>query len=74
MYILKIRKIGDDLGITLPVEVLKKLDIAEGEEVLLVETENGVQISTQERNLAQAMAAYEKVSKKYEDALRELAQ
>lgn len=73
MYIIKIRKIGDDLGITLPVEVLKKLDIAEGEEVLLVETENGVQISTQERNFAQAMAAYEKVSKKYEDALRELA-
>ena len=45
MYILKIRKIGDDLGITLPLEVLQKLNIAEGEEVLLVETENGVQIS-----------------------------
>ena len=74
MYILKIRKIGDDLGITLPLEVLQKLNIAEGEEVLLVETENGVQISTQEQNFAQAMAAYKKVSKKYEDALRELAQ
>jgi putative addiction module antidote len=74
MYTIKIQKIGDSLGITLPQEVLEQLDVAEGDNLFVIKTEDGVQITTQEPNFAKAMKAYKKGSEKYKNALRELAQ
>lgn len=74
MYTIKIHKIGDDLGITLPQEVLEQLDVGEGDNVFVIKTEHGIQITTHDPNFARAMKAYKKGSEKYKNALRELAQ
>lgn len=74
MYTVKIQKIGDDLGITLPQEVLEQLDVGEGDNVFVIKTEDGIQITTDNPNFARAMKAYKKGSEKYKNALRELAQ
>ena len=74
MYTIKIQKIGDSLGIILPPEVLEQLNLEEGDNVFVIKTENGVQITTHDPNFARAMKAYKKVSQKYKNALRELAQ
>ncbi|MFB8791120.1 MAG: AbrB/MazE/SpoVT family DNA-binding domain-containing protein [Potamolinea sp.] len=73
MYKLKIYRIGDSLGITLPEEVLQQLNVGEGDNVFLTETEEGVQITVNDPEFERAMKAYKKVSQKYKNALRELA-
>ncbi|HAA32114.1 MAG TPA: AbrB/MazE/SpoVT family DNA-binding domain-containing protein [Cyanobacteria bacterium UBA8553] len=73
MYTIKIHKIGDSLGITLPQEVLQQLDVGEGDNVFVTKTADGVQITAGEPKFERAMKAYRKVSQKYKNALRELA-
>ncbi|MBE9129321.1 MULTISPECIES: AbrB/MazE/SpoVT family DNA-binding domain-containing protein [unclassified Coleofasciculus] len=74
MYTLKIQRIGDSLGITLPQELLQQLKVGEGDTVLVTETADGVQITAGEPEFERVMNAYRKVSQKYKNALRELAQ
>lgn len=73
MYTVKIHKIGDSLGITLPEEVLQQLNVGEGDNVFLTETEDGVQITVDDPELERAMKIYKQGSEKYKNALRELA-
>lgn len=73
MHTLKIRKVGNSLGTTLPKEILEKLKVGEGDTVYVTETPNGIEITAYDPNFEQAMAAYRKVSSKYRNALRELA-
>jgi putative addiction module antidote len=73
MYTLKIHRIGDSLGITLPQEVLQQLNLGEGDNVFLTETADGVQITANNSEFERAMKAYRKGSKKYKNGLRELA-
>jgi putative addiction module antidote len=73
MHTLKIRKIGNSLGTTLPKEILEKLKVGEGDTVYVTETPNGIEITAYDPNFEKAIAAYRKVSDKYRNALRELA-
>ena len=73
MYTVKIHKIGDSLGITLPEEVLQQLNVGEGDNVFLTETEDGVQITVNDPEFERAMKIYKQGSEKYKNALRELA-
>ena len=45
MYTLKIRKVGNSLGTTLPKEVLQKLKVGEGDSLFITETADGIQIT-----------------------------
>ncbi len=74
MYTLKIRRVGNSQGITLPKELLQKLNVREGDSVFVTETAEGVQLTAYDPEFEKAMAAYRKVSSKYKNALRELAQ
>lgn len=74
MTTLKIRKVGNSLGATFPKEVLQKLKLQEGETVYVTETPDGVQLTPYDPNFDQAMKAYRKVSSKYKNALRQLAE
>lgn len=73
MYAIAIQKIGDSLGITLPPEILEKLQVGEGDSIFITETTEGIQITTRDPEFEKAMEAYQKVSEKYKNALRELA-
>lgn len=73
MFAIKIRRVGNSLGATLPKEVLQKLKVGEGDTVFVTETPDGVQLTAYDPEFEKAMAAYRKVSSKYRHALRELA-
>ncbi len=73
MFQLKIRKIGNSLGATLPQEVLAKLNVTEGDSVFVTETSEGLQITPYDPEFEASMRAFAKTRKKYRNALRELA-
>lgn len=70
---LKIRKIGNSLGVVLPKEILEELDMAEGDKLLLTKTEDGIALTPEEAKLAKTMEITEKFMKQYHNTLRELA-
>lgn len=74
MNTIKICKVGDSLGTTFPQEVLEKVNIKEGDTVYISEVPGGIQLTTHDPNFEKVMEAYKKVSHKYNNALRELAQ
>lgn len=73
MYAIAIQKFGDSLGITLPPELLEKLQVTEGDSIFITETAEGIQITTRDPEFEKAMKIYKKGSEKYKNALRELA-
>ena len=72
MYTLKISRVGNSLGITLPKEALEKLKVQEGDSVFVTETPTGIIITAGNPDFEKAMEAYRKVSTKYRNALHEL--
>jgi putative addiction module antidote len=73
MYTVKIRRIGNSAGVTLPKEVLARLHVAEGDTLVLTEGPSGLEITPYDPTFADAMKAYERTRRKYRNALRELA-
>ncbi|HUG40230.1 MAG TPA: AbrB/MazE/SpoVT family DNA-binding domain-containing protein [Longimicrobiales bacterium] len=71
---MKLRKMGGSVGITLPKEIAEKLRVAEGHEVYLVETPDGVLVTSKDPKFEKVMEAYERGARKYKNALRELAE
>lgn len=70
---LKLRKVGNSLGIVLPKEVLAHLKVAEGDTVTLTEAQDGVRLSASNPEFAKTMAVFESLNRRYRNALRELA-
>lgn len=73
MHKLKIRKIGNSLGVTIPREVLSALKLDEGDEIILTETTEGYAVTAYEADFEEAIKIFEEGSKRYRNALRELA-
>lgn len=71
---LKLRKIGNSVGVVLPKEALGRLNAAEGDTIVLTEsTDGGFRLTATHPKFAEKMAAAERISRKYRNALRELA-
>ena len=70
---LKIRKVGNSLGIVLPKEALTHLNVQEGDSLTLTEAQDGVRITTANPEFAKTMAVFESLNRRYRNALRELA-
>jgi len=70
---LKVRKIGNSLGVVLPKEVLAKLRVSEGDELSVSETPNGVALTRHDAELQEQIEAARRAMKRYRNALRELA-
>jgi len=73
MVRLKVRKVGNSLGVTLPAEAAKELKVREGDQLFLTEAPGGYRITPYDPDFADAMAAAESVMQRYKNALRELA-
>ena len=73
MITLKIRKIGNSCGVTLPKEVLARLNVGEGDSVVLTEMPGGYQIVGGDEVFEAGLKAYERTRKRYRNTLRELA-
>jgi len=70
---LKLRKIGNSVGIVLPKDALAHLKLDEGDTVTLTECQDGMRISAGNPEFAKTMAVFEKLNRRYRNALRELA-
>lgn len=70
---LKIRKIGNSLGVVLPKDLLATLRVGEGDELHVVETPDGVELRVYDPEFEQQLEAGRSVAKRYRNALRELA-
>ena len=68
-----VRRVGNSLGITLPKTVIDNLHLAEGDELHLVETGEGVIITPFNPKFADWAKAYERTNKKYRNTLKALA-
>lgn len=69
----KIRKVGNSLGVILPKEVLAQLNVGEGDTLLITEAPDGLFLGPYDARVAEQVAAGRKAMRKYRNALRELA-
>lgn len=70
---LKVRKIGNSLGVVLPKDVLAKLKVGEGDELSVSDTQRGVALHRNDGDLQDQIEAARRGMKRYRNALRELA-
>jgi putative addiction module antidote len=68
-----LRRVGGSVGTTLPKEIVDRLDLAPGDRVLAVETEQGILLTPYSDSLDADLAATRLMAKRYRGALRELA-
>jgi antitoxin MazE len=68
-----LRKMGGSIGATLPSDMVDRLQLKAGDEVAVVEVENGILITPQDPHFDKVMSAYERTARRYRNALRELA-
>ncbi|NNF07705.1 MAG: AbrB/MazE/SpoVT family DNA-binding domain-containing protein [Candidatus Eisenbacteria bacterium] len=74
MVKLTVRRVGNSLGVTLPIEATKALDVAEGDQVFLTPAPDGsFRITPYDPTFETTMAAAEDFMRRYRNALRELA-
>jgi antitoxin MazE len=69
----KIRRIGNSSGLTIPKDLLDRQHLEEGDQVHLVETDDGLLITPYDPDFEGAMEAYEEGAKDYRNALRALS-
>jgi len=74
MHELKIRKVGNSLGTTLPREVLDRLHLKEGARLYITETpDGGYRITPYDPTFEHQMELAEEGLSEYRNALRQLA-
>jgi putative addiction module antidote len=71
---LKLRKVGNSVGVVLPKEALARLNADEGDAVYLTETtDGGFRLTASNPGFAAKMKVAERLSRRYRHALKELA-
>ena len=73
MSTLKLRAIGNSVGVVLPKELLTRLRVGEGDTLEVVETPDGFQLTPLAPELQEQLQVGREVMKKYRNVLRELA-
>lgn len=74
MLELKLRKVGNSVGVVLPKEALARLNAAEGDAIFLTEIADGsFRLTAKNPGFAKKLAAAESLSRRYRNALGELA-
>lgn len=71
---LKITTIGNSAGVILPKELLTRLRLEKGDELLALETPDGIRLTVYDPTLAAQMEAAEGVMRKRRALLNKLAQ
>ena len=69
----QIRSIGNSSGATIPKSILEKFNLHDGDDVFIQETENGILISPFDPDFETSLEIYKKGSKKFRNAMKELA-
>ena len=70
---LKIQKIGDSLGVSIPHEILEQMNVAEGDSIYVVQTPDGIYLTTEDPEFKTVMETARNISDRYCNAMKELA-
>lgn len=71
---LKLRKVGNSVGMVLPKEALARLNAGDGDAVYLTDAgDGGFRLTASNPEFARKMKAAESLSRRYRHALKELA-
>ena len=74
-HLLRVKKIGNSLGLILPKELLARLKLAEGDKLYVVEqTERGIKLSPYDPKHVKAMEIARRSFRKYADTYKALAE
>jgi putative addiction module antidote len=73
MATLKLRAIGNSVGVVLPKDLLARLRVGEGDTLQVVETPDGFQLTRLAPELQEQLRVGREVMKTYRNVLRELA-
>ncbi|RFF29383.1 AbrB/MazE/SpoVT family DNA-binding domain-containing protein [Wenzhouxiangella sediminis] len=71
---LKVSAIGNSTGVILPKDVLERLRVGRGDELMVRETPDGIVLSPYDPELARQMDAAEKIMRKRRNLLKKLAE
>ena len=73
MTTIKIRSVGNSLGIVLPKELIAQLKVAKGDKLFVQPTVDGIQLTPYDPEFQQQMEIAEMVMREDRDALRALS-
>jgi putative addiction module antidote len=73
MVALKIRRVGNSLGVILSREVANRLNLAEGDSLYLTEAPGGFRVTPYDPEFESQLDSARRIMKKRRNALRELA-
>lgn len=73
MKSVKLRKVGNSFGLTLPKELLEKYQLVEGVELHIIEQKDGFTLTPFDPEFAEWVDAFEKTNKKYKNTLKALS-
>ena len=74
MVVLKLRKYGNSTGTTFPKEILHRLRVEEGDELFVIETQRGIELTPYDPEFAEQMDVARQVMRERRDVLRKLAE
>lgn len=74
MTTLKVTAIGNSSGVILPKEILERLRVSRGDELTVVETPNGIELTAFDADFARRMDLAEEIMRDDRDVLRRLAE
>ncbi len=69
----KLRRIGNSVGITLPKEELARLQVREGDELYVTTDSQGLHLQPHDPLFEKKMALFERTNRRFRNALKELA-
>jgi putative addiction module antidote len=70
---LEIKKIGNSTGLILPKELLARLGLRQGDEVIVTEAPDGFKVSRDNAEFERAMAIVDDIMVEYRETLQALA-
>lgn len=70
---LKLTAIGNSTGVVLPKELLEKLRVQRGDELMVLETPDGITLTPFDPEFARQMEVAERIMREDRDLLRKLA-
>jgi putative addiction module antidote len=73
MTTLKLRKVGNAVGVILPRALLDRLKVQDGDELHVVETPDGLELTPYDPEFERQMKSADRVLRRYRNTLRELA-
>lgn len=70
---IKVRKVGNSLGVLLTKDVVESLGVSEGDELFAVRTPDGIRLTPFDPDFAKSLESTRDYMRRHRNAMRELA-